>query len=304
MRVGRGPKGRRASGRTGRCPSHPRPKGSWTPRSGGEEDPIATELAAAKSYTEWARKQKAGPARDKELAVAQKCLAEAELADKRRKPPAERLQSALSRVNHWDREWDAVTKEREAALAVLEARGADLANTGVMREDARRELETAQALHAAWGQAQGGEAGTYQSTTKVVAQQELIFKQINENLQAGSLASAHFIELMATMGYLGIQREAQTIEGTQGQEPPGKPPVDHAKGRKQRLAADVQAGKEEGPRSAGARSRSRQAREAKARAAATEAAARARAAEEGGAATDDGMVLWAGGPFEGAVGGV
>lgn len=110
---------------------------------GEEEDPIATELVAAKSYAEWARKQKAGPARDKVLAVAQKRFAEAELADKRRKPPAERLQSALPRVNHWDREWDAVSKEREASLAVLEARDADLANTGVMREEARQELETA-----------------------------------------------------------------------------------------------------------------------------------------------------------------
>ena len=139
-------------------------------------------------------------------------------------------------------------------------------------------------MHAAWGQTQGGEAGAYQAICRVTPQQELIFKQINENLQVGSVASAHFIELMATMGYPGAQREAQTSEGVQGQGLPGRPPADPPKDRKQRPAAETQAGKEEGPRSAAARSRSRQAREARARAAAAETAARAEAAEEAGAA--------------------
>ena len=234
---------------------------------GEEEDPIATELAAAKSYTEWARRQKAGPAREKELAAAHKRLAEAELADKRRKPPAERLQSALSRVNHWDKEWETGERERDAARATLEAKEAELASIGTMREEARRELETAQAMHAAWGHTHGGDGGTYSAAGRATPQQEVIFQQIRDSLQVGSPASAHLMELMATMGYPGLQ--PQGGEGSHGQDAAGRAAGEPPRDRKQRPPSEAQAGKEGAPRSAAARSRSRRAREAKAGAAAS-----------------------------------
>ena len=222
-----GPSGERAeraaSVRTRKVAGEPAPMlGVGDGEVGEEEDPIAVELAAAKSYTEWVRRQKAGPAREKELASAHKRLAEAELADKRRKPPAERLQSALSRVNHWDKEWEAGERGRDAALAVLEAKEADLANIGTMREEARKELETAQAMHAAWGQPQGGDPGTYCAGGKVTPHQEAILRQISDSLQVGSPASAHLIELMATMGYPGLpgqgegDRQGHTAAGEAG----------------------------------------------------------------------------------------
>ena len=85
-----GPSGERAeraaSVRTRKVAGEPAPMlGVGDGEVGEEEDPIAVELAAAKSYTEWVRRQKAGPAREKELAAAHKRLAEAELADKRRR---------------------------------------------------------------------------------------------------------------------------------------------------------------------------------------------------------------------------
>ena len=64
-----------------------------------EEDPIAQELEDARAYHSWVRQQKAR-VRDKELPAAEERLAKAETADKQRKPPGERLQSALSRVAH------------------------------------------------------------------------------------------------------------------------------------------------------------------------------------------------------------
>ena len=263
-----GPSGERAeraaSVRTRKVAGEPAPMlGVGDGEVGEEEDPIAVELAAAKSYTEWVRRQKAGPAREKELASAHKRLAEAELADKRRKPPAERLQSALSRVNHWDKEWEAGERGRDAALAVLEAKEADLANIGTMREEARKELETAQAMHAAWGQPQGGDPGTYCAGGRVTPHQESILRQISDSLQVGSPASAHLIELMATMGYPGLPGQGEGDR--QGRTAAEEAGAGTQSDRTQRSPGQTQANKDEAPRSAAARSRSRRAREAKAK---------------------------------------
>ena len=61
----------------------------------GDEDAVNTELTLARSYHEWARKLQGAP-RDLELPKVVARLGKAELADKARKPPSERLQSALS----------------------------------------------------------------------------------------------------------------------------------------------------------------------------------------------------------------
>ena len=60
-------------------------------------DAVALELATARSLHEWARKLNP-EGREKELPGALERLNKAEAADKARKPPGERLQSALSRV--------------------------------------------------------------------------------------------------------------------------------------------------------------------------------------------------------------
>ena len=90
------------------------------------EDPqgdAASELATARSLHEWARKLPQ-PAWDKELPAAKKRLEQADGEDKKRKPPAERLQSALSRVDHRQRQAQAAKdalREAQQAIGVLEA---------------------------------------------------------------------------------------------------------------------------------------------------------------------------------------
>jgi len=129
--------------------SAPSPKAPDSePGPAQEDDPIAIELAAACSYVEWVRKQKQVH-RDKEFPQAQKRLSEAEAKDKQRKPPAERLQSALGKVDHRqrlaDQAGEAATKAEAAATkAKEEAEAAE-----ALLKEAKQELQVAQAMHRA-----------------------------------------------------------------------------------------------------------------------------------------------------------
>ena len=123
------------------------------------------------------------------------------------------------------------------------------------------------------------DGGTYNAAGRATPHQEAIFKQISDSLQVGSPASTHFMELMATMGYPGLQ--TQGGEGSHGQGAAGKSVGEPHKDRKQRPPSEGQAGKDEAPRSAAARSCSRRAREAKAKATASGSADGPGAAEAG-----------------------
>ena len=90
---------------------------------GDHQGDAASELAMARSLHEWARKL-FQPATDKELPAARKRVEQAEGEDKKRKPPAERPQSALSRVDHRQRQAQAAKdalKEAQQAMEALEA---------------------------------------------------------------------------------------------------------------------------------------------------------------------------------------
>ena len=216
---GRGDRGGRATSVKARRQASLPPAGSQGVQEEEEPedgDPIATELGAARSYLDWVRKLKPGGARAKELAAAQKRLAEAELADKRRKPPAERLQSALSRVDHWQKQRAAAVAERDAAKAALGAAEAGVAAIDARLEEAHRELAISQSMHAAWGQERGGEGPPYAAQPgDPTPQQQLIINRICADLQTGAPLGIHVMELMGTMGYrAGMQ---------QGPAPAGDP---------------------------------------------------------------------------------
>ena len=129
-----------------------------------EEDPVAQELEDARAYHSWVRQQKAR-VRDKELPAAEERLAKAETADKQRKPPGERLQSALSRVAHRQTLATAATEAKEAAEEALQTAKKEAAQAHQKLAEAQQELAVAQQAHKVWGQdaraGPHGEPGSY-----------------------------------------------------------------------------------------------------------------------------------------------
>ena len=123
-----------------------------------QEDAIS-ELATAKSLHEWARKLPQ-PARDKELPAARKRLELAEGEDKKRKPPAERLQSALSRVDHCTRQAQAARDALSEARQTIGALEAECLHQDALLAKDQEELQVAQSLHQAWGPGPGGQGGS------------------------------------------------------------------------------------------------------------------------------------------------
>lgn len=194
---GMGPSAR-ARSRQPRAPSAAQAPKSSDPDQGTplEEDPVGIELAAARSYVEWVRKQKA-PVRDKELPLAQKRLSEAEARDKQRKPPAERLQSALSRVDHRQRLAD-VAKETAATAKAAAAKAQEEAESAEnLLKEAQQELQVAQAVHRAWGPAPRRSSsdsedavyapqGSFAGTAGLTPQQLLTLQQISEGFAPGT----------------------------------------------------------------------------------------------------------------------
>ena len=110
----------------------------------------ASELATARSLHEWARKLPQ-PAKDKELPAAKKCLEQAEGEDKKRKPPAERLQSAPSRVDHRQRQAQAAGDALKEAQQAMEALEAECLHQDTLLAKDQEQLQVAQSLHHAWG---------------------------------------------------------------------------------------------------------------------------------------------------------
>ena len=122
-----------------------------------QEDAVS-ELATARSLYEWARKL-LQPARDKELPAARKRFELAEGEDKKRKPPAERLQSALSRVDHRTRQAQAARDAFSEAQQALEGLEAECLHQDALLAKDQEELQVAQSLHQAWGPAAREGAG-------------------------------------------------------------------------------------------------------------------------------------------------
>ena len=109
-------------------------------------DTVALELSTAKSQHLWALRLKE-PARSRELPRAEKRLTDAQAASQERKPPAERLRAALSRVEAKQRRLDEATTAKAAAQATLDALSADKDTAQEQLTEAQQELRQAQSLH-------------------------------------------------------------------------------------------------------------------------------------------------------------
>ena len=172
------------------------------PPSAQEEDPVWVELAAARSYLEWVRKQK--PAvKDKELPAAQKRLTEAEARDKERKPPGERLQSALSRVDHRQKQADQAKEAADSAEAAFKKAREEADAAAAQLKEAQQELQVAQSIHRTWGPSADAHdppyspAGALSGVSGLNAQHVEVLRQISEGFAPGTPHSDLLRELLA-----------------------------------------------------------------------------------------------------------
>jgi hypothetical protein len=193
------------------------------------EDPdgeAASELATARSLHDWARKLPQ-PARDKELPAARKRLELAEGEDKKRKPPAERLQSALSRVDHRQRQAQAAHEALKEARQAIGALEAECAHQDALLAKDHEELQVAQSLHQAWGpQARDGEGVSAQhqsqdraALAEMVERQRDLLSRLAISLPPGQSPEL-LRELAGTIGLTAVQEPAQgQPQERAGQEP-------------------------------------------------------------------------------------
>ena len=93
--------------------------------------------------------QDAPAGKDKELPAARKRIELAEGEDKKRKPPAERLQSAFSRVDHRQRQAQAARDALNGAQQAIEAFKAECIHQDSIFAKDQEELQVAQSLHQA-----------------------------------------------------------------------------------------------------------------------------------------------------------
>jgi hypothetical protein len=153
------------------------------------DDPVALELATARSLHEWAKKLQPG-SRERELPGALERLNKAEAADKARKPPGERLQSALSRVDHRRRLAEAAEKAHELLAAQAATAKGEAEQAQAALREARQELEVAQAVHSAWGSPRGTQSGTTYSggsmgAVNMTEQERCLLQNVTAQLSSG-----------------------------------------------------------------------------------------------------------------------
>ena len=117
-------------------------KGPTAEQPENEEDPVAQELEDARAYHSWVKQQKPR-VREKELPAAEERLANAAAADKQRKPPGERLQSALSRVSHRQTLADSAMEAEKTAEEALDAARKEAAQAQQKSVEAHQELAVA-----------------------------------------------------------------------------------------------------------------------------------------------------------------
>jgi hypothetical protein len=205
----------------GKDPQPPVPSqtGEDPPQPG---DAVALELATARSLHEWARKL--GPeGREKELPGALERLNKAEAADKARKPPGERLQSALSRVEHRRRLAEAATKAYGLLADQASAAKAEMEQAEASLKEAKQELETAQQVHSAWGSPDGGAGVSYAgplpgSGAGFTGEEREVLEKCSVELSASYPQAANIL--------LGLLSRAPG--GTKGGEAPAPPPGEPA----------------------------------------------------------------------------
>ena len=186
-----------------------------------QEDAVS-ELATARSLHEWARKLPQ-PAGDKELPAARKRLELAESEDKKRKPPAERLQSALSRVDHRTRQAQAAKDALNEAQLAIEALEAECLHQEALLAKDQEELRVAQSLHQAWGPAAregpGNPSTSLQApdpaqATEQTERQRAILNSLYDALPPGQ-GPGLLKELAGSLGFTAPQATAQEADASQ-----------------------------------------------------------------------------------------
>ena len=189
-----GPQGPQPPSEAQRSAASPHPHPKLDPMEVEDhQEEAASELATARSLHEWARKLPQ-PARDKEVPAARKRLELAEGEDKKRKPPAERFQSVLSRVDHRQRQAQAARDALAEAEQAIEAFKAECTRQEALLANDQEELQVAQSLHQAWGPSaregeQASQLGKQPRDTEAAAEkterQRDLFNRLYEALPAG-----------------------------------------------------------------------------------------------------------------------
>ena len=230
------------------------------------QEDTAGELATARSLYDWARKLPQ-QARDRELPAARKRLELAEGEDKKRKPPAERLQSALSRVDHRTRQAQAAKDALSEAQQALEVLEAECLHQEALLVKDQEELQVAQSLHQAWGPAARDGPGApshtqpAQGTAPATGQAEHQKDLLNRLFQALPPGQGPGL-LMELAGSLGLQpTQGAAQEDGPDQAPPlgGQPEASAPKKapKQARIKSQGPYGRsDEDPTGAGARSSS------------------------------------------------
>ena len=198
------------------------------------QEDAASELATARSLHEWARKLPQ-PARDKELPAARMRFELAEGEDKKRKPPAERLQSALSRVDHRQRQAQAARDALAEAEQAIDAFKAECTHQEALLAKDQEELQVAQSLRQAWGPSaregeQAYQLGKQSQDTEAMAvkteRQRDFLNRLYEAFPAGQGPDL-LKELAGSLGIAATSQPAQEqqaaplIPEAEGMEPSG-----------------------------------------------------------------------------------
>ena len=154
-----------------------------------------------------------------ELPAAKKRLEQAEGEDKQRKPQAERLQSALSRVDHRQRLAQAAKDAlKEAQQETLEA---ECFHQDALLAKDQEELQTAQGLHHAWGPAAREGEGTLlpgqqpqgaAAAAQLSEHQQDFFNRLYNSFPAGSQGPDLLKELAGSLGFPATQEPAQVLQ--------------------------------------------------------------------------------------------
>ena len=175
-----------------------------------------------RSLHEWARKLPQ-PARDKELPAARRHLELAEGEDKKRKPPAERLQSALSRVDHRTRQAQAARDALSEAQQAIEVLEAECLHQDALLAKDKEELQVARSLHQAWGPAAREGAATPSASQQTpdpaqvaeqAERQRVLLNRLFDALPPGQ-SPGLLKELAGSLGFPATQVTAQEADASQ-----------------------------------------------------------------------------------------
>ena len=186
-----------------------------------QEDPVAQELEDARAYHSWVKQQKPR-VKDKELPAAEERLAKAETADKQRKPPGERLQSALSRVAYRQRLATAAQEAEQAAQEAYQTAQKEAETAQQKLSEAQQELAVAQQAHKVWGREPGAETqpGTGLGA-EVTADQKQALEELSTKYVGTEVGNLLLRAFPKTLLQPEVAKEVPPRAASEGNKPKG-----------------------------------------------------------------------------------